>query len=753
MRARAQWVSSGVLDDAGTWVLHGDPRRRRSRSERQRQRLGILEELSFGAEMMAICGLVIAQPVLDVFARSPEWFAYREATSRDIVTFALAVIFVPPLVLWGVIAPTRLVSRPLRRGIHLVTLGGLVALLLVQGLRTTFDWNPTLLVVVAFGLGALVAVLYPAVRALRSWMLALSVMPLVFGALFLGNSATGALVFASHDVELAASRSDSPVVILILDEFPTASLINSEGEVDPVRYPNLARFSQDATWYRNFTSQAGGTVNAVPAILSGREAVEKSPFWFEYPNNLFTLLGASHKLYVWEVMTQLCAPSLCRDGGVAEARSRTATNVVQSLLGDASDVWQTLIRPDDEVDPMELFGENQLAADSSQVDLVEEAVEQSDEPRPWSELSGEIKTVSQPGRFADFLDAIGTAEEQGTPGLYLAHILLPHQPWRFLPDGTSYVDPGINLVTENLVQDESAPWHTRVQRQRHLMQTQYADGLVGDMLDRLDEVGLYDEALVMVVADHGVGFTAGEGLRIFSGENYPELMWAPLFVKGPGQRDGQRTDVNAQLPDVLPTLAGLLGVEIPWKVDGVSLAGATAEDVADGTKRYHWFEDVNMRDRDLFEVDAAKGLAEMLALAPDPAGGPADWVGPLYSGHPHASLVGKEVSSLAVGSASTPTARIDSLDEVLESDPLPHVNIVGELRGLRSAERPDVAVALNGRIVGVSPTERLDGSTHLFQVLAHPAQFVRGRQDLRVYLISDGDDSSPMLLELELGSR
>jgi hypothetical protein len=745
-----RWAISGILDDAGVWVLRGDPRRRRARTERQRQRLAVFEELSFGAELLALCGLVVAQPVLDVFARSPEWFAYRGADAQDIVVFAALVTIAPPLLLWLVLAPTRLVGRPLRRGIHLVSLGALTALLLLQGLRGTLAWSPPLLVTVAFGLGALVAVLYPAVRALRSWILVLAVAPLVFVVLFLGNSATGDLVFASREVELAASPADAPVVILLLDELPTASLIDEAGDIDPIRYPNLAAFAQDATWYRNYTTQSGGTVNAVPALLSGKVPTGDPPFWFEHDNNLFTLLGASHKLPVWEVMTQLCAPSLCEGGGPALGDDDPGDGVVQGLLGDALDVWQLLIRPDDEApDPQELFGENELARDSDQVSLVSEAINAGDEPLAWSELSSEIPAVSQPGRFRELLDALGEQDPGGAPGLYLAHILLPHQPWRFLPDGSTYPESQRPVVSEYLVHAESAPWHARVQRQRHILQTQYADALVGQLVERLEEVGLYDEALVVVVADHGAGFTPGQGLRVLGDGNATEIMWSPLLIKAPFQDAGVVTDLNAQLPDVVPTLADILGVQIPWSVDGRSLADVDGSERPDGEKQYVPFEDGGDRDHPR-TMDGAAGLRAMLALTFDAAEGRADWVGAMYAGQPYENLVNVEVASLRVRTGAGPVARIDSLDEVLASEPAPHVNITGELDGY-DGERGDMhlAVALNGHIVGVSPVERFGDIGYAFEVLAHPSWFVRGRQTVAVYQIVERRGAVE-LLQLEV---
>ena len=46
--------------------------------------------------------------------------------------------------------------------------------------------------------------------------------------------------------------------------------------------------------------------------------------------------------------------------------------------------------------------------------------------------------ANQPARFADFLEGLVPAEE---PTLHFVHLILPHGPWRFFPDGTEYESP------------------------------------------------------------------------------------------------------------------------------------------------------------------------------------------------------------------------------------------------------------------------------------------------------------------------
>jgi hypothetical protein len=50
------------------------------------------------AELFALAGLAITQPVLDVFGRAPDFFVYREASRAGLVAFAVLVAVLPAAV-------------------------------------------------------------------------------------------------------------------------------------------------------------------------------------------------------------------------------------------------------------------------------------------------------------------------------------------------------------------------------------------------------------------------------------------------------------------------------------------------------------------------------------------------------------------------------------------------------------------------------------------------------------------------------
>jgi arylsulfatase A-like enzyme len=89
------------------------------------------------------------------------------------------------------------------------------------------------------------------------------------------------------------------------------------------------------------------------------------------------------------------------------------------------------------------------------------------------------------------------------------------------------------------------------------------DFQIGRLLDHLRAKRLYDDALIVAVADHGELFGEqngqGHGTSLFE----PELR-IPLIVKPPhGEPPTGRQDALIQISDVFPMLLGRAGVELP----------------------------------------------------------------------------------------------------------------------------------------------------------------------------------------------
>ena len=104
--------------------------------------------------------------------------------------------------------------------------------------------------------------------------------------------------------------------------------------------------------------------------------------------------------------------------------------------------------------------------------------------------------------------------------------------------------------------------------QRHLLQLGYADKLLGRLVARLKATGLYDRSLLVVTADEGLSFRAGEKRRPASAENLQDISYVPLFMKLPHERRGRVVRRATRSADILPTIAAALKVTLPWPVEG-----------------------------------------------------------------------------------------------------------------------------------------------------------------------------------------
>ena len=54
------------------------------------------------------------------------------------------------------------------------------------------------------------------------------------------------------------------------------------------------------------------------------------------------------------------------------------------------------------------------------------------------------------------------------------------------------------------------PWAVVQAQQRYLLQAAMVNRILGRLIDRLRQAGLYERSLIIVTADHGMSFVPGE---------------------------------------------------------------------------------------------------------------------------------------------------------------------------------------------------------------------------------------------------
>jgi hypothetical protein len=688
---------------------------------------GRREELMRLLQVLGLAGFAFAQPVFDVFGRSTETFIFREAGRLEIVLFALVIAVVPGLGIWLLGLLSGLLGSTARRTTHAATVWALSSLVGIQVLKKSTPLLGVPLAIAGAALGGIVLLVFTRWRPARSWFTYAALGPVAFMLIFLLVSPVSKLVLPVPARTAAEVRTADrvPVVMVLLDELPLVSILDEKRRINDELYPNFSRLAADSTWFRNYTVTEMTSHFSIPTILTGRVVTDRStsPVAADFPDTLFSLLSTSHRVTAMEWDTALCPPDVCSE----PAESALETQALPALIGDAASIWVDLSLPGAVTrDIMEQFDvEDQAVAPEEQ----EGGETEKRRETPQAKLRLDM--------FERFLDSLSQGS-QSRPVFSFIHTHPPHSPWVLFPSGVRYRSmprPLVSGVRPNQWVDEE--WPVTLTRSRHILQVQFADRLVGELIRRLEKTGLYDDALLVVTSDHGMSFLPGGPLRAFTNENLHEVASVPLFVKVPGQRDGVVDDRNLSSPDLVPTIADVLGFEVPWQTDGTSMLDPETDRGASKVITRHVDLPNFPWPDETFEIDVTsleRRLREDSFRPADPSADPSLW--PYLIG-PGAHLVGKAVQELQVAEPAGVQATIESplgLARVDLSEGFVTALVAGRLT---SADPGDalVAVALNGRVAGVSPTFSRDGSGGAFEVLIPDHFFRQGRNDLRLYLV------------------
>jgi hypothetical protein len=672
--------------------------------------------LERGLHVAVLWALAVAEPLFDLLGRNPEFLGARGSAPGEIVALAFVVTFAVPAAVLAAEWLVGLASERLAWLLHLACVGALTAAIALQvvDLGGAVVWLALALVV-----GAAAVAAYVRLPAARAFLTVLGPAPVVFVVLFLVFSDVSDLVFpASANVQATHVKATAPIVLVIFDEFPVHSLMAADGRVDAARYPNFARLAGDATWYRNTATVDQDTPYAVPAILDARlPRKERLPVAADHPRNIFSLLAGRYELHVREDATQLCAPRLC-------ASSRPAP----SVWGDLGRIYAHELLPADVEDELPSVGEawERLTEgpDTGHAIADTRAVPRESKRHRFVRLHSNL-AHSRPERFEEFVDQI---EGGRRPRLHLIHILLPHVPFQYLPSGRFYRrSPREALQGIEGRPGYEIPFVVEQAYQRHLLQLEATDRLLGKLLDRLHEVGVYDRALVAVVADHGISFRLGHDRRLVRRANVQDIAPVPFFLKAPGQKRGRISDKPLQTIDVLPTIMDELGARIPWKVDGRSAlrpGRAHPRRMIISKKFKHTY----LVDTPWFGRRKQQALERKVGLF---GSGRED----IYAFGPRPDLIGERVAGgggrevvVDRGSGYVPA------------------HVAGALPGGRRGGGRVVAVAVNGRVVATGVTFTLEGSDEeQYSVVIPERSLQAGRNRIELFLVSGDRLSSASL--------
>ena len=332
-----------------------------------------------------------------------------------------------------------------------------------------------------------------------------------------------------------AGLREGPTAFVFLFDELAFEVLSKEGKVDRERYPHLAALAEESAWFTRASTNHIMTSDSVPSLLTGK--LEPSP---ETP-------------------------------GVFDRLAERFRFVLVDTLGFASGWYHDHSRDIDEyyyrgesvllsyppLDVAKLLYSGFLASPFWKVRMEAPRGPNVPPPDQWYEQD----LADWLFREVDFLAKTIDPDRLGGTLVYW-HCPLPHPPYILTADGQLH---GRQPTTF------SSPWEEREKAwENYLEQVGLVDNIVGRLVRRLKEEGIYEEAFLVITSDHGVrsgGWNEPPG--------YPDVISGlspniPVLIDGPGGKPGRR-DVDYQHIDFAPTLLDLL--DVPYEAgsfEGVS---------------------------------------------------------------------------------------------------------------------------------------------------------------------------------------
>ena len=336
--------------------------------------------------------------------------------------------------------------------------------------------------------------------------------------------------------------------------------------------PNLDRLARSWTVFTNAHSTGTGTPANLPTILTGRYPYTDA--WDSYGEKAGRVEGWLNLL---EILHEYGYENIFLQGGYVTPNihhfQADFDSIIRAGVGWYIDsdplTWPSRVSP-----ALWSF----LVPDSIPVEGIMLA--------PSSEIFGHPQLIEPMYTYVgNFLQERVSANIDRPFFLYM-HMRRPHAPYLanefqgvFLP-----LDQGVASLKDQLPFELSPAYTPEKQPMVDKLRLRYdenirkADEELGAFVAMLKQVGLFDQSLIIITADHGANFEGG-----YVGFYTPLLLSTehsiPLLVKFPGQIEGRKAVELVSTVDIFPTVLDVM--DIPYQVD--LLDGQSLLPLVDGT--------------------------------------------------------------------------------------------------------------------------------------------------------------------------
>ncbi len=685
------------------------------------------------AHVFGLWAFAVAQPVLDLIGREPGFLVAHRLTGVPLAALALGLAIGLPALLAAPLAFPAVhrsrVGRLWTDGIRALLAGAFL-------LQLTHRLSGAVALILAAAAGAGIVFCLRRYHAFSSLVTVTAAAAVIAPLVFLFRPSVRDLLLTRPAAEANAQvagapaiESDIPIVFVVFDELPTSSIQLPDGPIDDRRYPSFAALAASADWYPRALTTATQTERAIPTLLTGKlPRPDANAHYRDYPANLFSWLGqGGYRIVAYEAFGLLCPPAVCTEPPLASPWERLV-----AVADDLGVVYGHLLLPPT------------LRTGLPEVDQTWTGF------RDGGRSSEEVEDTGGRGLHQDvprvvdsFLSRVERHRNR-TPALYYLHLNLPHVPWRYLPSGREYVPIGAPVIPPGVDDPEvlEDEWLYVQGLQRFLLQVGYADRVLGQIVDRLRRIGLYDRALIVVTSDHG--FRAGALRRAVTEADFEELMEVPLFVKRPGQREGRVVKHVVQTIDIVPTIGATLAAEPPWEVDGTLLSDASARKLTVCCYSPPTPSTLSFRTDPVRRQSTLDRLHRLFGAGAGSDGNRGDPFDGVFAAGPRPDLLGRPaadfIRELPDGESSQIVRAILTARHSYE-DVRPESGFVPSLIGGRIepgvVDGTKLAVAVDGIVRATTETFTHRGASR-FSALVHERWLPAGSHRIGIFAIEDG---------------
>ena len=315
-------------------------------------------------------------------------------------------------------------------------------------------------------------------------------------------------------INSAPTPSNPPIIFIVLDELSLPLLLNNEGDIDKSKYPNFYALAHESVWFRQAISNYPSSSLSFPSFLTGRLNLNKNDM--KFPQDVETLPPTSlprfliKKGYNVSILTDFFG---CKGKDFECPRYLSDQNF--------NFIWRIFSKFVQE------FGPDYLV----------------DRYLPF--LHGGLLNF----QYESVLHVAKTAKSDT---FYLVHLLTTHAPYVFAETGDYLYSPDLKMGT-------GANYSNTLLNYKK--QVTYQDKQLGKLIESFKKSGLYEKAVIAIIADHGNCWTAKCPGRVYPSQIRtiePSLPKIPVFIRAPGLKP-RVDDGDFQLIDIMPTIIDAAG--------------------------------------------------------------------------------------------------------------------------------------------------------------------------------------------------